>query len=1202
MKRLLSVIALILLWTTSAFSYTIKTIANIPLTDNLTGISINPSTNTAAAISRETKTLYLIDTQTNTITKKISLEITPSGIAVDTNRNQVIVSSSDGILQFIDFDTGNLIKGSQLPNLSSSVVASQHPNFSASQLPNSIAINSKTDILYIGGDSWLKAMDLQTGNFIKEVSISNPVIAMDIDPNLGYLVMLISSDILHPASDILHLYNSETLEPILSGIVHPASGIGYSGIAVNPSTHIAVLTNPSDNSITVVSLSSCILYPASCIVHPASGISLNEPTAISINPSRNIALISHKEGIATVKLENPIPLINTIIPSSSRSGDPGLTLSIKGEKFIKDSKTWFDTKELTTRFDDNFSLQADIPSSEFQIPRNVDVSVTNPPPGGGQSNMLTFSIYNPIPIIEYITPDSILLTGLPATIRIYGRNFMPQSVANLNGNNLKTKFISSILLEVEINSTVITSTGKYAVIVTTPPPGAFASNAVYLNVVEDVTGIGYPASDIQYQESGIMHQASANQSVGALTGRILNTNKEPIEGVTIKIKNISTTTDSNGYFTLENVPSGKQHLMIRGSTARHKDARYPTIPLTVNIQADMINEMPFQIYLHKQKNKNFKDINPNEDTILTDPEVPGFELRIPKGVNITGWDGKPNQKISVRTVPIDRLPVKPLPQNANVRTVYMFYFDKEGGGVPDQPIPIKSKNDLGLLPGEKAVLWYYDESPNEGEAPNDWAIAGTGTVTPDGKYIVSDPGVGIPKFCCGATAWGGTSASTESSGDNGSCGLAGDPVDVATGYFIHEKTDLQIPGIIPVNITRYYRSRDSGSAVTGTTGLGAFGKGMYLEYDWWMGSYDTDSDGNIDMFLLIKPGNYQYRFDVQQTGGTFINDSDPSMRGAVITKNADNTKSLKMRDGWTYKFDTSGDLIEIADRNGNKLTFTRHSDFEGGYLSQITTPEGRTLAFTQTYTGNFWRTDSITESSGRTIAYTYETDPFSSYPRLKKVTYPDGGSIEYQYDSSGRLYSIKNERGILEVTNEYNTDNRVIKQTHADGGIYTFSYTTAGGNISETSMTSPNGAVTTWRFYDDLGNFYDKYIVKKITPDGATTYERQPGTNLLLSVTDPLNRKTIYTYYPNGQIHTVTDNLNNVTSYEYEPVYGLPSKITDANLKDTIITYTYDANNKITKIETQDPLLKKTTVNFNTNGMPTDITDPNLNTTWFFYE
>lgn len=64
----------------------------------------------------------------------------------------------------------------------------------------------------------------------------------------------------------------------------------------------------------------------------------------------------------------------------------------------------------------------------------------------------------------------------------------------------------------------------------------------------------------------------------------------------------------------------------------------------------------------------------------------------------------------------------------------------------------------------------------------------------------------------------------------------------------------------------------------------------------------------------------------------------------------------------------------------------------------------------------------------------------------------------------------------------------------------------------------------------------------------------------------------------------------------------MPTKITDANLKDTTFTYTYEADNRITKTEIRDPLLKLTTVNYNTYGMPTSITDPNNNTTTFLYE
>jgi len=54
-----------------------------------------------------------------------------------------------------------------------------------------------------------------------------------------------------------------------------------------------------------------------------------------------------------------------------------------------------------------------------------------------------------------------------------------------------------------------------------------------------------------------------------------------------------------------------------------------------------------------------------------------------------------------------------------------------------------------------------------------------------------------------------------------------------------------------------------------------------------------------------------------------------------------------------------------------------------------------------------------------------------------------------------------NERGIREVLNEYydtptEKQNRIKKQTHADGGTFVFDYTIAGSNITETTMTSSN--------------------------------------------------------------------------------------------------------------------------------------------------
>ncbi len=669
-----------------------------------------------------------------------------------------------------------------------------------------------------------------------------------------------------------------------------------------------------------------------------------------------------------------------------------------------------------------------------------------------------------------------------------------------------------------------------------------------------------------------------------------------------------------GEFRIDNIPAGRRVVLMDGSTAIEPGSHYPTIPISVDIVPNTVNPLPFQPYLHRQKNYNFASIDPGRDTILKDPEVPGFEMRIPAGVNITGWDGKRNLRVSVRTVPTDRLPIKPLPKGVFARTVYMFFFDKVGGGVADRPIPVKARNDIGLLPGEKAILWYYDESPVDGMAPNDWAIAGTGTVTPDGKYIVTDPGTGIPKFCCGATVFGGSSAGSGASGpsDSGSASdpgspagsggssgaggtpgsgsgggpspsapanQAGEPVNLATGYYIHEKVDYRVDGLIPVVIKRTYRSGDNG--------YGAFGKGTFFGYDWWAGVYS-------DMILLLMPGNYQYRF-YKQPDGTFIDDSDPAYIGDVFYNNGDNTYTLKRKNGWSYTFGGDRLLNEIKDPNGNALTFYKEVD---GNISRIVMPDGREINI------NYYirDRDNIGSISGPfgTVTYTYYNTGAGG--KLQSVQYPDGSSISYTYDASGRMDSVT-ENGKLVVTNTYDADSRIVTQAFPDGGVYTFNYTLAGGFVTETAMTAPNGATTSWRLYDDGGTFYDNYIVEKTTPDGTTVYHRDPASNRITSVTDPLGRTTAYTYDARGRMLSLTDPLGNVTSYQYEDACSRVTRITDALGKSTDFAYTFASGTcRLTQEEIRDPLQNLTTIAFNGYGLPASITDPNGNATTVSYD
>lgn len=66
----------------------------------------------------------------------------------------------------------------------------------------------------------------------------------------------------------------------------------------------------------------------------------------------------------------------------------------------------------------------------------------------------------------------------------------------------------------------------------------------------------------------------------------------------------------------------------------------------------------------------------------------------------------------MRRVPIDRIPVPPIPTGMFGTAAYMDYFGKPGGGTPSEPIPVTLPNDLDLPPGAQAELWYFDEAPD----------------------------------------------------------------------------------------------------------------------------------------------------------------------------------------------------------------------------------------------------------------------------------------------------------------------------------------------------------------------------------------------------------------------------------------------------------------------------------------------------------
>jgi len=109
---------------------------------------------------------------------------------------------------------------------------------------------------------------------------------------------------------------------------------------------------------------------------------------------------------------------------------------------------------------------------------------------------------------------------------------------------------------------------------------------------------------------------------------------------------------------------------------------------------------------------------------------------------------------------------------------------------------------------------------------------------------------------------------------------------------IVEKTDLVLPGRIPINLSRTYNPFDPYDNIAGVES--PFGPGWYLSFD------PTLLKLNTNLIRLILPGNA--RLDLlKQADGSFQNFSHPILSGAALVDTAPGERELRYKDGTTCR-------------------------------------------------------------------------------------------------------------------------------------------------------------------------------------------------------------------------------------------------------------------------------------------------------------
>jgi len=170
--------------------------------------------------------------------------------------------------------------------------------------------------------------------------------------------------------------------------------------------------------------------------------------------------------------------ITSLSPSSATAGGAGFTLTVNGTGFVNGATVQFNGANRTTTFVSGTPVTAAITATDIATAATVNVTVTNPAPGGGISNAQSFTINNPSNLtITSLSPASATAGGAGFTLTVNGTGFEAKSVVNLNGKAEPTTFVSATKISAAIPASDVAVAGSENVTVTNPAPGGGTSPA-----------------------------------------------------------------------------------------------------------------------------------------------------------------------------------------------------------------------------------------------------------------------------------------------------------------------------------------------------------------------------------------------------------------------------------------------------------------------------------------------------------------------------------------------------------------------------------------------------------------------------------------------------------------------------------------------------------------------------------------------------
>lgn len=382
-------------------------------------------------------------------------------------------------------------------------------------------------------------------------------------------------------------------------------------------------------------------------------------------------------------------------------------------------------------------------------------------------------------------------------------------------------------------------------------------------------------------------------------------------------------------------------------------------------------------------------------------------------------------------------------------------------------------------------------------------------------------------------------------------GYVNDPVNVATGNFIEEETDMAFAGVVSAcTVSRMYNS----VAVFGQHAVsGVFGAGwssniesrvhLNAENAVW-----TMVDGREVTFdrMIREDGTHGYarapreawwleELPLTQLMGEDGSVADPSLRYILHATGYDASSLLRISDnsGTQHIFSLTGVYLGMSAGAGTAVAYLRDED---GRVDAIVHQHGARIDVEYTEGG---LVGAIHSSRGQSVRYEYVT--LDGRTHLCAV-HGDAGTRRYEHDAAGLIHRVVASAGTVEVTNYYDPAGRITEQDTEYGRRVRYRYLPNGiTDVSNedasytnlwvsdqyarlTAIVDAEGGRTSYA-YDDFGN-----RVSVVDRDGSRTtrYSDERG-RIIREVTDE-GTETLFAYDEQDRVVSMT-----VSAIETDP-------------------------------------------------------------------